>query len=68
MYKSKTNKSAAKRFSYTASGRIKRRKACKSHLLTGKRRKRKRSLRRPALVDITEFRKIKRMLPNANYR
>lgn len=61
--KAKTNKSAAKRFSFTATGKIKRRKAFKSHLLTGKSRKRKRSLRQSAIIDKTDYKKARRMLP-----
>lgn len=63
MRKAKTVKAAAKRFSFTAGGKIKRRHAFKSHLLTGKRRKRKRTLRQSATVDKTEYRKISKMLP-----
>lgn len=63
MRKAKTIKAAAKRFSFTAGGKIKRRKASKSHLLTGKRKKRKRDLRQPATVDKADYRKISRMLP-----
>lgn len=63
MGKMKTNKSAAKRYSFTAKGKIKRPKAFKRHLLTGKSRKRKRSLRQSALVDKTDMKKARRMLP-----
>jgi len=50
MPKIKTKKSAAKRFSKTGTGKIKRNKAFSSHILTKKTRKRKRHLRRPTLV------------------
>jgi large subunit ribosomal protein L35 len=63
MPKQKTNRAAAKRFKRTASGGIKRRKAYKSHILTKKTRKRKRSLRRPDMVSASDERKIKKLLP-----
>lgn len=61
--KAKTKKSAAKRFSVTGSGKLKRYRASKGHLLTGKSAKRKRKLRTRATVHSTEYTKIKRMLP-----
>jgi len=61
----KTNRSAAKRFKVTASGKLKRRRAGKSHLLEEKRAKRKRHLRRPALVGKEEGKRMKRLLPYA---
>ncbi len=63
MVKSKTKKSAAKRFKITGSGKVKRHQAYKSHLLGGKTRKRKRNLRKSAMVHKTEQNKVKRMLP-----
>jgi len=63
--KMKTNRSAAKRFKVTASGKLKRRRAGKSHLLEEKRAKRKRHLRRPALVGKEERKRMKRLLPYA---
>ncbi len=65
MPKMKTNRSAAKRFKVTASGRLKRRKAGKSHLLEEKTAKRKRRLRRAALVGKEEMERMKRLLPYA---
>ncbi len=62
MPKLKTKRSAAKRFKITGSGKIMRRKAYKSHLLTKKTRKRKRNLRRPALVFKGEVKSIRRLL------
>ncbi|MGH7546219.1 MAG: 50S ribosomal protein L35 [Gemmatimonadota bacterium] len=62
MPKMKTNRGAAKRFKKTASGRLKRRKAGKSHILNKKPRKRKRGLRKPALVHGSDERNIKRLL------
>lgn len=64
MPKLKTNRGAAKRFKLTASGKVKRRKAYTSHILTKKSRKRKRKLRQPALVHGADCRRIKGMLPN----
>lgn len=63
MPKQKTNRAAAKRFKKTASGSLKRRKAYKSHILTKKTRKRKRSLRRPDMVSPSDERKLKKLLP-----
>jgi large subunit ribosomal protein L35 len=63
MPKMKTNRAAAKRFKETASGRFRRRKAYKSHILTKKTRKRKRNLRRGDLVSPTDEKKLKRLLP-----
>lgn len=62
MPKIKTNRSAAKRFRVTASGRIKRNKAGKSHILTSKERKRKRRLRQGALVHPADARRMTKLL------
>ncbi len=62
MPKMKTNKGAAKRLRLTASGRIRRRRANKSHILTKKNRKRKRRLRSPTLVSRADERRMKRLL------
>ncbi len=62
MPKLKTHRGAAKRFKITATGKIKRSKACKSHLLTKKSAKRKRSLRKPGYVDSANLKAIKRVL------
>ncbi len=63
MPKMKTHKGAKKRFSLTASGRVRRLRANKSHILTKKSAKRKRRLRRPTTVDTPgEARNIKRLL------
>ncbi|GBD26283.1 50S ribosomal protein L35 [bacterium HR30] len=61
--KLKTNRGAAKRFKFTARGKIKRRKAYHRHILTSKSPKRKRSLRQPTLVDPTNVKAIRRLLP-----
>jgi len=63
MPKIKTHKGAAKRFKVTGSGKVKRWKANKSHLLTGKPGKRMRNLRESALVDKTQEKTIKSLLP-----
>jgi large subunit ribosomal protein L35 len=62
MPKQKTRRGAAKRFKLTASGRIKRSRAFKSHILTKKHPKRKRRLRKATLVAAADERRIKRLL------
>lgn len=62
MPKMKSNKSAAKRFRVTGTGKVRRYKAYKSHILTKKNAKRKRRLRSPALVSGADEARIKRML------
>lgn len=62
MPKMKTNRGAAKRFKVLASGKIKRMKAYKSHILTKKTTKRKRNLRTSTLVESTEMKRVKKML------
>jgi large subunit ribosomal protein L35 len=63
MPKLKTHRGAAKRFKRTASGRFKRGKAFKSHILTKKPRKRKRQLDTPTLVSPSDQHRVARMLP-----
>ena len=63
MPKLKTHRGAAKRFKVTGSGKIKRFKAYKSHLLTGKPAKRMRSLRQSSLVASAQAGNVKRLLP-----
>jgi large subunit ribosomal protein L35 len=63
MPKLKTHRGAAKRFSLTAKGKVKRSKAFASHILTKKTTKRKRALRRSALVDSANHKAIKRLIP-----
>jgi large subunit ribosomal protein L35 len=65
MPKMKSNRSAAKRFRLTGTGKLVRRKPMKGHLLTSKPRKRKRKLRQATLVSSSETRRIKRMLGRA---
>ena len=63
MPKMKTNRGAAKRFKATGSGKIVRNKAYASHILTKKTTKRKKKLRKSDLVDDTNVKGIKRILP-----
>ena len=63
MPKMKSNKSAAKRFKKTGTGQLKRMKAYKSHILTKKSTKRKRNLRKATLVDKTNLKAMKKILP-----
>lgn len=62
MPKTKTRSSVKKRFKLTAKKHLKRKKAFKSHILTKKDTKRKRNLRRGALVSSTQEKQIKSML------
>ena len=64
MPKIKTRRAAAKRFTATGSGKFKRNKAYKSHILEKKSPKRKRNLRKGAIVGATEVARVRRMLPN----
>lgn len=63
MPKQKTHKGAAKRFRTTGSGKVRRHHALMRHNLTSKRRKRKRLLRRSAVVDKADEAQTKRLLP-----
>ena len=63
MPKLKTHRGAAKRFSVTATGKVKRSKAYASHILTKKTTKRKRNLRKSALIDKTNQKTIKKLVP-----
>ena len=63
MPKIKTNRGAAKRFKITGSGKIVRNKAFSSHILTKKTTKRKRKLRKSALVDASNTRQLVRLIP-----
>ena len=62
MPKMKAHSGASKRFKVTASGRVKRGHANRSHILTKKTTKRKRQLRRPECLDASDAPGIKRML------
>ena len=63
MPKIKTNRGAAKRFKTTGSGKIVRNKAFANHILTKKSTKRKRNLRKSALVHSPSTQNISRLIP-----
>ena len=63
MPKQKTHRGAAKRFSLTKSGKIKRAKAYRNHIMAAKSPKQKRNLRSPGLVDASEVKRIKKLIP-----
>lgn len=62
MPKMKTNSGAKKRFAITGSGKIKRKHAFKSHILTKKSKKRKRNLTKTGLVNKADLNSIKTLL------
>ena len=62
MPKVKTNSGAKKRFSFTGTGKIKRRHAYHSHILTKKTKKQKRNLDHVAIVDGTNVRQVRELL------
>ena len=62
MPKMKTNRSAAKRFKKTGTGKYRRNKAFSSHLLTKKSPKRKRKMRKSILVAKADLKRVKRLL------
>lgn len=62
MPKMKTKSSAKKRFKFTGSGKIKRKHAFKSHILTKKGTKQKRNLTHSTLVDKADVKSIKKQL------
>jgi large subunit ribosomal protein L35 len=63
MPKIKSSRGAMKRFRVTASGKIKRARGFKGHLLSSKGKKRKRRLRQAALVSPGEARNIRKLIP-----
>ncbi len=63
MPKMKSHRGAAKRFKRTASGKIKRHKANKQHILSSKTTKRKRHLRGPDVVADADVPRVRRLLP-----
>ena len=63
MPKLKTHKGAAKRFKVTASGKIKRSKAYRSHLMDNKSQKQKRKLRKAASMVEGEAKRVSKLLP-----
>ena len=63
MPKMKTHRGAAKRFGTTGSGKLRRAKAFKQHILTSKTAKRRRGLRGTTAVDDADAPRLKRMIP-----
>jgi large subunit ribosomal protein L35 len=64
MPKIKTNRAAAKRFKRTGTGLYAYNKSYHSHILTTKSAKRKRRLRKGQIVDGTNMKAVRRLLPN----
>ncbi len=65
MPKMKTNRATAKRIRKTGSGKFRRQRANKSHILTKKSRKRKRRLRQATLVSQADRKRVQRLLPGS---
>jgi large subunit ribosomal protein L35 len=63
MPKVKTKRAAAKRFKKTGTGKLVRNKAYKSHILTKKTRKKKRELRQSVVMDQSNVKNMKKILP-----
>lgn len=63
MPKTKNNSGASKRFKFTGTGKIMRRKSMKSHILTKKGPDRKRRLAKPTEVDATNVKTVHRLIP-----
>lgn len=63
MPKMKTHRGAAKRFSKTASGKIKRNHAFRSHILEKKSTKRKRNLRKSAIMFKGDAKRVTKLIP-----
>ena len=63
MPKIKTSRAAAKRFKKTGTGKVVRSKAYKRHILTQKSQKRKRNLRKATIMDQTNVKNMKKILP-----
>ncbi len=66
MPKLKTNRAAAKRFKRTGTGKFMFAKSHASHILTKKTRKRKRALRKKQVMDATNVKTVRRLMPYAN--
>ena len=64
MPKIKTVRGAAKRFKKTATGKIKRNKAFKTHILTKMSPKRRRKLKKATLVSDADIKRVRRMIPS----
>jgi large subunit ribosomal protein L35 len=65
MPKIKTNRAAAKRFKKTGSGKFIFSKSHANHILSKKTTKRKRSLRKSHIIDSSNMKEIRQLLPNA---
>jgi large subunit ribosomal protein L35 len=65
MPKMKTNRAAAKRFRRTGTGKLRRNKAYRSHILTKKTTKRKRHLRKGTLVSKADAKRMNRLIPGS---
>ena len=63
MPKMKTSRAAAKRFKVTGTGKLKRNKAYKRHILTKKTTKTKRNLREATMTDEINVKNMKKILP-----
>lgn len=63
MPKQKTHRGAAKRFSLTKTGKIKRAKAYRNHIMASKSPKQKRNLRLSGLVAAGEAKRVKKLIP-----
>lgn len=63
MPKMKSSRGAMKRFKVTASGKVKRSRSGKSHLLSSKSKKRKRRLRQATVVSAKETKTIRKLIP-----
>ncbi len=63
MPKMKTHRGAAKRFARTGTGKFTRSRSNKQHILTKKASKRKRRLRKDAVVDPVDAKRLQEMLP-----
>ena len=63
MPKMKTSRAAAKRFKLTGTGKLKRHKAYRRHILTKKTTKNKRNLRKAAMMDASNVKQMKKILP-----
>ena len=64
MPKIKTNRAAAKRFRTTGTGKVVFAKSHRNHILTSKTTKRKRSLRRRQIIDKSNIKEVRLLLPN----
>ena len=62
MPKIKTNSGAKKRFTFTGTGKIKRKHAYKSHISTKKTKKQKRNLTRVSIVDVDNLKSVRQLL------